>query len=149
MRYHLRTLLIVLALGPPIMAQEAQLPILGKWRIVAQESEGRVDDSEPVDETVTFAKDHVLCDDDGTPLKCKCSYDTAARPRRVEWQSPERNGLLARGIWRMDGGSLQICVRIGPREKLPEFPREFKSIEGDPTIKLLLFSRSTDESPEP
>ena len=149
MRYRLRTLLIVLALGPPVLAQDAQLPILGKWRIVAQEAEGRIDDAEPDDEMVVFSEDHLLCDEDGKPVKCKCSYDIRTKPMRVEWDSPETDGMCARGIWRIDGGSLQICLRIGTREKPPDFPREFKSHKGDPAVKLLLFSRVADDPPAP
>ena len=141
-RYKLRTLLIVLALGPPVLAQDAQLPILGKWRIVAQEAAGGIDDAEPDDEIVVFSDDHLLCDDDGKPVKCKCSYDSRTKPMRVEWDSPETDGMC--GTWDLANRRREPADLRSYRHsrESPGLSEGIKSHKGDPAVKLLLFCAS-------
>jgi len=94
----------------------------------------------------TFENQRIRGVVNGKDVVCKFSLDATKSPPHIDWalENPPANEekFVAKGIYRFQGGSLQICARIGLDKEPPKRPTGFATDKQDDSLILLLFTQA-------
>jgi uncharacterized protein (TIGR03067 family) len=108
----------------------------GKWRCIAEDSEGRVDKGFRNGHVIGFEKDIEISYDADGGVACRGSIklDSSKSPKELDYTTlynvlyPEDKGKIYRGIYELEGDELKMAVACAPWQR--ERPKEFTTKKG-------------------
>jgi uncharacterized protein (TIGR03067 family) len=97
-------------------------PLIGTWAT----------DGEGIDAKWTFEGEKVKATVNGTDYSCKVKVDKAAKPNStidldIEDGPEEAKGKTSKGIYKLDGEKLTLCVSLPGKER----PKDFSQVEDE------------------
>jgi uncharacterized protein (TIGR03067 family) len=110
------------ALGDDKPQSELLKPFQGTWTT----------DGDGIDAKWTFEGEIVKATVNGTDYKCKAKVDTEAKPHptidlQIDEGPEEAKGKTSKGIYKLDGEKLTICVSVPGKDR----PKEFAQAEDE------------------
>ena len=133
---------LVVSEGPKVVVDEASLRKLqGDWQVTEQEHGGKKSDKKEIAKlTLQIAKSSFLTRDAGDVKEEAevTALDAKEKPWGIDLKvtAGSDRGKVAKGIWRLDGDELRVCIAEPGRDR----PKEFKGAEGSGHT-LLVFRR--------
>ena len=110
------------ALGDDKDKSESLKPFLGTWAT----------DGEGIDAKWTFEGEKVKATVNGTDYTCKVKVDKEAKPNPtidldIEDGPEEAKGKVSKGIFKLDGEKLTLCVSLPGKDR----PKDFAQVEDE------------------
>lgn len=131
-----------LAQAPTGIDEAALKKLQGAWRVTAQEHGGKRSPAKGLASLTLEVAGSRFTTRDGTDVKEDAEaaqLDAKTKPAAIDLKitaGPDRDKVI-RGIWKLDGDELSVCIAEPGRER----PKEFKGAEGTGQT-LLVFKRA-------
>ena len=142
MRLRLFAIAMVLFFSSPSIFAADKEDLRGRWKLIASEVRLRPDDAAEELE-IEFGEEVLVVNSKVGEHRTKYLSDGSKEPGQIEWIVHDEDGTrtIVRGIYRLRGRKLEICVRIGDGDDVPARPIAFESDRLDDCVQLLTFRR--------
>ncbi len=135
------TLTAALALAAAADKKDEDL-LQGRWKVMSVENNGKKAEAKVIANMKLVVAGDKMTALDGNDVMDEYTFrlDPTAKPRAIDLtiQTGDEKGKTVRGIYRLEGDALTVCV-AEPDKK--DRPREFSAPEGS-SFMLLVFQRA-------